>query len=222
MDERFPKWLRVSLRKLDFLGLPNLGILICGLAILGFIGKEFLGAPLERFMFDPELVREGEWWRLFAYPISAELTNPLWLFFYVLYVYFVMSSLEGQWGPGPLTIFTLLSYASTIIGSIWINRPVSVWFHVMENISLAFGTLFPDLELYLFFVIPVKAKWLSLFAGGLLLLQFVSGGGDTRLFLAVTLFPYLLFFGPFLFSTVRRRWAVRRNRRRFNGDDWRR
>ncbi len=53
MDDRFPKPLRFLVNKLSFLGIPNLGILIAGLAILGFVGQTILNAPMDRFIFDP-------------------------------------------------------------------------------------------------------------------------------------------------------------------------
>lgn len=218
MDERFPRWLRTVVAKLDFMGLPNLGPLICGLAVLGFIGTQVMGAPLSQFTFDPDLLRQGQWWRLFAFPVSESLTNPIWLIFYVMYIYFVFGALEGQWGPGPLTVFTGLSYFCAILGSTITQFSTNIWFHVLENISLAFGTLFPEVEMYLFFIVPVKAKWLALFAGALILLQFLSSDLSTKIFLAVSLFPYLLFFGPMLVNYLKVRQKVARNRKRFNGE----
>jgi len=217
MDHRFPAWLRATLRKLDFIALPNLGMLVCGLTVLGFVGQNFLGVPLERFVFDPVMFREGEWWRIFSYPAGQGLDNPIWVLLFVLYVYFVMSALETQWGTGPLTIYTLLSYLSAIGASLIADRPLNIWYYVIENISLAFGTLFPHLELYLFFVLPVKAKWLALLAGAVLLLQFAVGDLITKAFLAVLLFPYLLFFGPYLYGEIRAWIRRRRNRGRFGG-----
>ena len=145
-------------------------------------------------MFDPQLVPAGrmrEQWRrrcwrwaaaAFAFPHVGEPTNPIWLIFFAWYVYYVMTALEGTWGEGPLTIFVFLSYVSALGASVVAQRPLNIWLYVIENVSLAFGTLFPDIEFYLFFILPVKAKWLALFAGGMLLLDFVSGDIVTKLF----------------------------------------
>src|SRR5688572_25801310 len=114
------------------MGLPNLGPLICGLAVLGFIGTTVLNAPLHNFTFDPQLVRNGEWWRLFAFPVSASLTNPIWMLFYVMYIYFIYNALEENWGPGPLTFFTFLSYVCALGGSVLTNTPTNIWYFVLE------------------------------------------------------------------------------------------
>lgn len=218
MDERFPKYLRVILRKLDFISIPNLGTLVAALAALGFVGLFILNAPMERFVFDPELIRAGEWWRLFSFPISSGTGSPIWYIFYILFIYFVMNGLEGAWGPGPLTIFTLFSYVMAMTGAFVTNQTISVWYYVLENVGLAFGTLFPQMEFYIFFVLPVKAKWVTLFMGAVLIFQFVMGGMGTKILLLIALCPYMLFFGPMLVSNVRGKWRIRQNRRRFRGE----
>lgn len=219
MDERFPKWLRVVVGKLDFMGLPNLGMFVAALAVLGFIGSNFLGASFDRFVFDPQLVLQGEWWRLFAFPVTQ--SSPIWVIFYVWYVYYVLTALEGSWGEGPVTVFVLFSYLCALGASFIAQRPLNIWFHVIENVSLAFGTLFPDIEFLIFFILPVKAKWLAMLAGGLLLFQFIAGDVTTKIFLFVVMFPYLLFFSPMLYQHWQVRRKVAANRKRFKDDMWR-
>jgi hypothetical protein len=218
LDERFPKYLRFIIRKLDFLALPNLSLLVCGLSVLAFFAENFMGAPLDRFLFDPNLVLQGQWWRLFPFPGLEVMGSPIWMFFYVLYVYFIMGGMEAEWGAPPLTIFVLFSYLMTIAGSFVAMEPVSIWFYILENIGLAFGTLFPDVEFYLFFILPVKAKWFSLFLGGVYLFQFIVGDIHKKLFLLLGFSPYLIFFGPLLYARIRTWYRVRKNRQRF-GDD---
>jgi hypothetical protein len=192
-----------------------MGILIAGLAILGFVGQSLLGAPLERFLFDPELFMAGEYWRVFAFPT---LNDPLWLLFFVLYVYFIFGMLESSWGEAPTTLYTLLSYLAALGASFFAGQPLSIWTSVIENISLAFGTLFPEMEFYLFFILPVKAKWLAALAGALFFYQFLTGSWEMKVFLLIMLSPYLFFFGPVLGKLIRGKIRVMRNRKRFGGD----
>ena len=221
MDSRFPNWLRKTLDKLDFLGIPNLAPLLCAMAVLAFLAQTMGSAPVERFIFDPVLVLEGEWWRLFTFPISSGLSNPLLLLFYVLYIYFVITSLEQQWGPGPTTIFLMLGYFSALTGSFITMRPVEIWYYILENVSLAFGTLFPNYELYIYFILPVKAKWLAAIAGAFIAFRFVTGGPSTKILLACSLFPYMLFFGPLLYKNIREHYKLKQHKRRFSKDMWR-
>lgn len=221
MDAHFPRWLRTIVQKLDFIGIPNLGPLICGMAILAFLAQTTGTIPYERFVFHPYLVLQGEWWRLFTFPISQGMTSPFWLIMYVMYLYFVVNALESHWGPGPTTVYLLLGYLSTLAGSFITMQPVEIWYYILENVSLAFGTLFPEFELMLFFVLPVKAKYLALFAAVLTLLKFIGGGMDTKILILCGLFPYFLFFGYFLFTLIRDRKRMAAHRKRFDKDMWR-
>ncbi len=218
MDERFPKYIRAIVKKLDFIGIPNLGILIAGLAVLAFMAKMGMGTPVERFTFDPYLIQQGEWWRLFAFPTGLE--NPIWMIFYVMYVFYVMGALENAWGAGPLTVFVGFAYLMAAAASFATGMPVSIWYHVLENVSLAFGTVFPEVTFYLFLVLPVKAKWLAVLAAGILLVRFFLGDMATKLLLLICLSPYLLFFGPMLVGMVRNRQQIKHNRKRFDSDVW--
>ena len=180
--------------------------------------------------------QRGSWsqwvrsWDLFRYGEATKVTtrrsvagarHTLWLFFFAFYTYFVMNALEGEWGSGPLTVFTFSSYLSAIGGSLLTMHPVNVWSHVIENVSLAFGTVFPNFELMLFLVLPVKAKYLAFLAGGLILFQFIVGGIATKILLLICVSPYLIFFGPMLYGIVQDKRKHKKHKERFNDDMWR-
>src|SRR5258708_4640998 len=97
----------------------------------------FWGTPFERFMFDPELVRQGEWWRLFAFPIPSGMENPIFALLYGLYVYYVFNALESSWGAAPLTIFVILGYIAGLVASFITGAQLSIWLYIIENVSLA-------------------------------------------------------------------------------------
>ncbi|MBI1861358.1 MAG: hypothetical protein HYR96_10620 [Deltaproteobacteria bacterium] len=220
MDSRFPAYLRWFVKKLDFMALPNLGRFIVAAAVIAFVAKNILHVPMDRFIFDPQAVLDGELWRLIVFP-SQGITDLIWLFFFVLYIFFVFDAIEGHWGPGPTTVFTLFSYIMAITGAFVVGEPTPIWLYVVENISLAFGTLFPDLELYIYFVLPVKAKWLALLAGALLLFQFVMAGVPGKIMYVMVMSPYLIFFSPFLFSKIRNRSRSRDFYKKLDPKDWR-
>lgn len=220
MDHRFPLWLRRTVDKLSFLGLPNLAGLITALAVLAFIARTTGATPVDRFLFDPYLIRQGEWWRLFAFPVSEGM-HPLFFMLYALYIYFIIQAVESHWGEGPTTIFILLSYIGAMLGSFLTLEPTTIWYYVLLNVSLAFGTLFPNYEILLYFILPVKAKWLAYLSGVILIFQFVMGGVDRKIFLFCAMFSYLLFFGPYLFTEVRAKIKNRRHKQRYDKDMWR-
>jgi len=52
--------------------------------------------------------------RLFAFPMHSGITNPIFFLVYILYVYYIVAALEGDWGPGPTTVFILFAYVVAV------------------------------------------------------------------------------------------------------------
>ena len=75
------------------------------------------------------------------------------------------------------------------------------------SLFLAFATLYPDTQFLLFFIIPVKAKWLAWIDGGLLAVSFVLKLISLNWFgaalIVVAILNYLIFFWPELMYHVR-------------------
>jgi len=63
---------------------------------------------------------------------------------------------------------------------------------------LAFGTLFPDYEIRLFFILPVRMKWLAILTGAWYAFVFVTGGWAARAGIVAAFANYLLFFAEHL------------------------
>jgi hypothetical protein len=84
-----------------------------------------------------------------------------------------------------------------------------------SSLFFAFATFFPDEVIYLFFVLPVKVKWIAWFSAALLLFGFLANGNAYRMSLIIAFANYFLFFGPGIFHSVRNRQQVASRRRRF-------
>ncbi len=202
MTPRIPRPFEYVAQRLP-IALPNMGSLVAALTVLAYVAKLVNHTPLDRFIFDPDRIFAGEWWRLFAFPLSPSLDNPLWLLFYVLYVYYVLNGLEQVWGDKNTTLFVALAYLCTCLAACLVHRPIFVWFYILENAGLAFGTLFPRVEFLLFFILPVQARWLALAAGGVFFFHWIMGDVREKVFLSIVLLPYFLFFSPFLLSLAK-------------------
>lgn len=223
MEPKIPDWLRLVIRKLNFFAVPNLGTLLAALAVVGFVTNIVTPIPLDRLVFDPDLVLQGEWWRLFTFPfLGPSSSQPIFFIFYVLYIYFILNTIEEGWGAANLTVYLGLGYIGLLAGAFLTRLPVDINKFLLENVSLAFGTLYPNFTLNLYFVIPVRAKWLAMLAGALILYDFVQVGLWGKVFLLLAFAPYLLFFGAHLYRVCRGKWKTRQNRKRFDDDMWRR
>lgn len=184
----------------SWLSIPYLAIILAALPILGLL-LESMGYPKHYYMFDPSLIKMGEYWRLLALPSSMQ--SMFWLIFYVLYVYYIVDALEGIWGENTLSLFVALSYLAGVTAGFIFNQYIPIWYYVTLNVSLAFGTLFPDIEFYLYFILKVKAKWLAILAGVFLVWQMITGSTATKLSLLLVISPYILFLGT---DVIKAQW----------------
>ena len=80
------------------------------------------------------------------------------------------------------------------------------------------------LVVLLFFIIPIKMKYMALFSGALCLIDLLMGGWSTRAAVLLSLANFLLFFGGDFFRTVKQEIKYHKTRRTWqnqNRSNWR-
>lgn len=158
--------------------------------------------------FDRYKVLQGQVWRLLTYVIVPRVGGGAFgafLFAIMLYFYYTIGKvLESRWGSLKLTIFYFLGTLITSVFAILLRAAADASY-INLTLFLAFATLYPDMRVMFFFVIPIRIKYLAYFALGLELLSVVV---NFRLFPAnmlplAALLNYALFFLPFISSLLR-------------------
>ena len=86
---------------------------------------------------------------------------------------------------------------------------------------MAFAWLYPDMQVLLFYIIPIKVKWLGLAAALMWAWDVITYPGIYRLCPILELAGFLVFFGPDVWRTVRD-WFINRGRRNDWNNQWRR
>ena len=165
-------------------------------------------------VLDPQLVLRGQVWRLVTFVAIPPATGVLWLFFALYFSYLVGTNLENAWGAFKFNVYYLLGLILTIIAAFLTGSPVGA---SNLNISLffAFAHLFPNFELLVYFVLPVKVKYLAMLAAAVLLFTILTAPLAAKAIALVPVFSYLLYFGSDIWQMLRLKNQVRENRRRF-------
>ena len=101
-------------RKVPWLAIPNLTLLIVFGQICVYVLSRFNPLLLDVLALVPGLVWAGEVWRLLTFVFWPPLGHPVfvalaWYFFYLL-----GSALEGYWGDFRYTIFLLIAWSATV------------------------------------------------------------------------------------------------------------
>ena len=141
---------------------PKLGLTmpLCGLHfIFFFLVKMDPKRTFSLFGFDPGAAFERPWTFLTYQFLHQE---PFALFYGALVLNSLGSALEMEWGTAEFTVFWLVSTLGASLAAL-VTGNVLVSGGVLTGASLlfAYAYLFPDMQFLIFFVIPVKVKWLA-------------------------------------------------------------
>ncbi len=146
-----------------------------------YVGIAFIQASPQGHTFSsytvlyPSLVLKGQLWRIFTY-VFLHQGGMISLFFKALVAVFICSPLEAMWGR---RFFSIVFWGSTILGGLTatiFGIPLYTGAFVSLSFFLIHGFTFPQSQIYLFFVIPVKIKYLAIFSTAMYLLGFASMG----------------------------------------------
>ena len=154
---------------------------------------------------------QGQIWRLVTFIFVPPLeTNPLWLALELYFLYFIGTSLENSWGTFRFNLYYLVGMLGAIVSCLLVGTYASV--ALLYSLFFAFACLYPDVEVLLFFILPIKVKWMGLAAAVLYLMDFLRAGFGFKLAMILGLANFALFFGPTLwqnYQAKRRRDAWR-------------
>ena len=187
LEKRYPNF-GVSNLMIYVIAISGLGMLIS--MVNPSISYQYLSLDFY------QIFHHGQVWRLITFLLcpSAGGSGSSGLFWFVImaWVYYsIGSNLERIWGRFRFTLFylsgivmilvvTLAAYL--IMGIVYPAQEVGIWLgmqvtleYVTESLFLAFALVFPDVQFLLFFIIPVKAKWLSIFYFALDAYQIIQG-----------------------------------------------
>ena len=163
----------------------------------------------------------GQVWRLFTCFFLPPSAGIIFIAFVLYFYYMVGGALENEWGSFRFDLF----YLTGMIG-VWISMLITGYgssYYLNLSLFLAFAILYPDYQFLLFFIIPVKSKWLALADLVMLVLSFCfTPGWSAKIAIILSLGNIILFFGrsafiyiknEIYFSKTRRNW--RQNSRRY-------
>lgn len=165
--------------------------------VLSTLRPSFLG----HLALDMRAVRRGEVWRLVTFLFIPPPSRPLWILINLYFTWWVGSSLEGKWGSFKFNAYYLIGALGTVIASILAGPTTNVWLDA--SLFLAFATVFPDVTILLFFIVPVRVKWLGILAAIGIAFAAVTGDWGVRAAIAAALANYALFFGEHWLATWR-------------------
>ncbi len=219
-------WLDKLERKLGRYAIPNLTVYLLAGYVIG-CGIIYLMPNLIGWLtLEPALILRGQIWRIISWVLIPPTTNPISLLFLVLLYYSLGTALERTWGTFRYNVYIFSGILFTVIAVFILY---SVFFalygtevplssiglvstnYITMSIFLAFAAIYPDMEVLLYFVLPIKMKWMALVYAVMALYYFITGGIVSRVAIAASLLNFVIFF---LSSRNMRRFGPREQARK--------
>jgi hypothetical protein len=206
-------------RSIGRFAIPNLILyVVAGMGmvwILSMTRPEVLG----RLMLDMDAVRAGQVWRLVTF-LLIPIGTSYWVLVNLYFAWWIGSSLEQHWGAFKFNAYYFMGMAGTIVAALLAGPQSNTWLDA--SMFLAFATTFPDVQILLFFILPIRVKWLGILAALPIAYYLAVGDWGTRGAIIAALGNYMLFFGGHWMDVLRQRNVVVRQRAKretFKGND---
>lgn len=210
-------WLDKLERRFGKIAIPGLmRVVVVGMALVFCCDLLFPQAMLGYYLFfSPALIAQGQVWRIFTFIFLPPESSLLFIVFALYFYYFIGNALENEWGSFRFTLYYFLGIIGTIIAGLLTGGATNSYLNL--SLFLAFAALYPNMQVLLFFFIPIKIKWLAYLDAALFAYQFLLGNWQTRAAILASLLNFLIFFGPDVLRQIRDNIRYRKQR-----EDWRR
>ncbi len=167
---------------------------------------------------NPYAILHGQIWRIVTWIVIPPGSGNLFFTLLMLYFYYSLgTTLERTWGTYRYNIYLLSGMVFTVAGSFlmlgycYLFQPDNIMlfgaspffdyaslyfstYYVNMSIFLAFAATFPEVQVYLMFIIPIKVKVLGIIYGILLLVNFIQGNVYGRFAMGASLLNFIVFW----------------------------
>ena len=208
-------------------GIPNLTVYIIICYVIGYLLTYMNPSLLSMMSLDISRILQGQIWRLVTWVIYPPSTGNFLLFVVsILFFYYpIGTSLERTWGSFRYTLYIFSGLLFVLIAAFityfvtggfvvidgmtyMIGGGVFTTYYVSLSVFLAYAACYPDMQILLWFVIPIKMKWMAWVYCAIIFYNMISYVRVGLWVMAVPILASLLNFVLFFFSN--------RNMQRYN------
>lgn len=215
------KFLNKLERKFGRYAIQNISLMLIICYAFGY-AIQFVNADFLNYLtLNPYLILRGQIWRLITWilipPSDFGIFTILTLYFY----YWIGTTLERTWGTFRYNVYLLSGMLFTILGAFvllaysyavfapqiamvgsrafftdgigYFFRAFSTYY-VNLSIFLAFALTFPDMQVLLFFMIPIRIKWLGILDAIMTVYTFFASGIAYKIIIGASLLNVIVFF----------------------------
>ena len=215
-------------KKFGKYAIKNLSLILIMCYACGYLMKWINPGFFTYLYLNPyEIIHHFQIWRLLTWLIVPPDSFDFWTLLMLYFYYSIGTSLERTWGTYRYNVYIFSGILFTAVGAfilygvsslLW-AQSLGLWttvngyityptmfstYYVNMSIFLAYAATFPDYEVLLFFILPIKVKFLGIIYGAMLVYQFIVGYGTSsalfyynlgiRFVITASLLNFVVFF----------------------------
>ncbi len=188
-------------KKFGKYAIKNLSLILIMCYACGYLMKWINPGFFTYLYLNPyEIIHHFQIWRLVTWLIVPPDSFDFWTLLMLYFYYSIGTSLERTWGTYRYNVYIFSGILFTAAGAFILYgvssllgaQSLGLWttvdgyityptmfstYYVNMSIFLAYAATFPDYEVLLFFILPIKVKFLGIIYGAMLVYQFIVGYG---------------------------------------------
>ncbi len=220
-------------RKYGRYAVRNLPAVMIGLYVAGYILQTFSPSVLAFLRLEPYYILHGQIWRIITWVIIPPSSLDIFTIIMLMFYFSIGQSLERTWGAFRFNVYIFTGIIFTVIGAFVLYAVYALLgmysynmvmigyyfstYYINMSIFLAFALSYPDMQVMLYFIIPVKMKWMGVLYGILIGYSFIRSAWPGRVAIIASLLNFIIFFistrnpGRISPQQIRRRTAFRQS-----------
>ncbi len=195
-------------RKFGKYAIQNLTFWLIGAWILGFIIQYTMPEVQKLLFLEPALILRGQAWRIVSWLLVPPPVNLLFLIFFLSCYYFIGNSIEQAIGTFRYNVYLIGGLLCSVLGAFllygfyYVFRGVAVtgigyYFsteYITMSLFMAFAVIYPNVEFRLYFLIPIKAKWMGIIDAVWMAFMLIASNAAGRTAILASVMNFLIFF----------------------------
>lgn len=158
-------WMDKLERKYGKYAIPNITRVFIIATLVGYAFQAFFPVVMEYIQFGVPEILKGQIWRIVSWLFIPVSSGSIWSLLFIICLLSLGSNLEYYFGTFRMNMYFFMGVLINIIGGLlfyFIFRiPVQLsMYYILFCMYLMLGIYMPEAEVRLYFVLPIKMKWM--------------------------------------------------------------
>ena len=202
-------------RRLRRMAVPNLMNYIVGGMALCYVLMMAIPGLYGMLGLSRAAIFRGQIWRLATFVFLPSGGSVISMLISLYFYWMIGSTLERQWGTFKFNLFYFTGVLGAILSALITGRAGNSYLNL--SMFLVFASMFPDYQVLLFYILPIKMKYLAYLDWAIFAFDLLTGSWPAKVAIIASLINFFIFFGPDILDRIRRRRGnnVQRNFRNY-------